>query len=128
MREKEMIRKIFLAFMLCLFSIVSLNAFTYSSSTQDGIFEDFNSVVQDTASDLNDDSVDKWQDDIEPLIEEIQELTQKKKQLLTEIQSLEKTKTLNESKASFLLQQEKNLLGNYGSIISIEKTEKDIDE
>ena len=124
-----MIRKIFLAFMLCLFSITSLNAFTYSSSTQDGIFEDFNSVVQDTASDLNDDSVDKWQDDIEPLIEEIQELTEKKKQLLAEIQSLEKTKTLNESKASFLLQQEKNLLGNYSSIISIEKTEKkDINE
>lgn len=92
----------------------------WSSSGEDGIHQAF-SELDELVKQLNEKTQDKWTNEIEPLIEEVAKETNKKNTLLKEIEAIEKDKVVNEKEIIFYLEQEKNLLGNYDSIISIQK-------
>ena len=55
--------------------------------------------------------LEKYKSEIEPLIKQIDEQTQIKKRLLTEIRNLEKERLKDSYNHQFLMEQEKKLLG-----------------
>lgn len=95
----------------------------WSSSAADGVNSSFNQL-DEKVNKLNQNSEDKWKDNIEPLIEQISEEINKKNALLKQIESLEKDKAKVEKEVIFYLEQEKNLLGNYDSLIGIDEDKK----
>lgn len=98
-------------------------AAVWSSSAADGVNLSFNQL-DDKVDKLNEKSEDIWKDDIKPLIEQISEEINKKNTLLKQIESLEKEKSKVEKEVIFYLEQEKNLLGNYDSLIGIDEDKK----
>ncbi len=91
-----------------------LFAGTWSSSSQSGIQSAYSELDQ-LVREKNEQSARKWEE-IEELIDEISKQTKKKEQLLAEINALQKEQSSDEEQILFLMEQEKNLLNNYGSI------------
>ena len=83
---------------------------TYSSSGEDGIHQAFEELDQ-VIKQHNDEVLEKYKSEIEPLIKQIDEQTQIKKRLLTEIRNLEKERLKDSYNHQFLREQEKKLLG-----------------
>lgn len=100
-----------LRILVYLFLLINLCfGYTYSSSEEDGIHQAFEELDQ-VIKQHNDEVLKKYKSEIEPLIKQIDEQTQIKKRLLTEIRNLEKERLKDSYNHQFLMEQEKKLLG-----------------
>lgn len=91
-------------------------ATTFSISAADGVVQAFKELDSEITK-QNNELINKYKMQIQPLIEEIKALTIKNEILLKQIQNLEKNRLLMSQKELFLLQQELKLLDNNTNII-----------
>ncbi|WP_270979617.1 hypothetical protein [Campylobacter helveticus] len=102
---------------LILIFSMSLYAGVWSSMGQSGFSGAYNELNQ-FVSTQNKEIDDFWNNEIKPLVEEINKESKAKNEKLTILRELEKAVLLNEKEVEFLLHKENELLGNKANVIA----------
>ncbi|ELU1350303.1 hypothetical protein [Campylobacter helveticus] len=99
-------------------SLLSIFAYAgvWSSMAQSGFSGAYNQL-NNFVSNQNKEIEDFWNNEIKPLVEEINKESKAKEEKLAILRELEKAILLNEKEIEFLLHKENELLGNKANVI-----------